>query len=62
MGLHQARNAALATNAVSDVLNSLFPARRWNLTAGIAAAFMPGRFQVLPEQGDEPTLVLDVAT
>lgn len=61
MGLHQARNAALAAQAVGDVLHRLFPARRWNLDAGIAAAFMPGRFQVLPEQGDEPALVLDVA-
>ena len=61
LGAHQARNAALATRAVRELLKLRFPNRSMHLETAVARAFMPGRFQALPAQGGEPTVVLDVA-
>ncbi len=61
LGAHQARNAALATQAVRTLLERRFPTRRSDAAAGVARAFMPARFQVLPAVGGEPPVVLDVA-
>jgi dihydrofolate synthase / folylpolyglutamate synthase len=61
LGLHQARNAALAAAAVSDLaamhLGGLHP----EVEAGVARGFFPGRFQVLPAGAGTPLVVLDVA-
>jgi dihydrofolate synthase/folylpolyglutamate synthase len=61
LGEHQASNAALAALAVRDLLRRRFPSRAWDLEEAVARAFLPGRFQVLPAERGEPTVVLDVA-
>ena len=61
LGAHQARNAALATQATRALLARRFPARALDVDAGVARAFMPARFQVLPAEPGEPAVVLDVA-
>ncbi|MFQ5599595.1 MAG: glutamate ligase domain-containing protein, partial [Candidatus Krumholzibacteriia bacterium] len=61
LGVHHARNAGLAAVAVADLLAGQSPALRVDLAAAVARAFLPGRFQVLPPCGSDPTIILDVA-
>jgi dihydrofolate synthase/folylpolyglutamate synthase len=54
-GEYQARNATLAIRAARHVLPDLAPA---TIRAGLASAWLPGRFEIVAER---PTVVLDVA-
>ncbi len=54
-GTYQAQNAALAIRAARHVLPDLAPA---TIRAGLATAWLPGRFEIVAEH---PTVVLDVA-
>lgn len=60
LGAHQVRNAALAGLAVLDLQRRGHIRDAPDLEAGAAAAFVPGRFQVLPASHGEPPVVLDV--
>jgi dihydrofolate synthase/folylpolyglutamate synthase len=61
LGEHQARNAALALAAVQSLLRSLPQADVDEPWAGFAQAFLPGRFQLLPQTRTLPETLLDVA-
>ena len=61
LGVHQARNAALAASAVHDLAALHLGGLRADVAAGMARAFFPGRFQVLPAGDGMPLVVLDVA-
>lgn len=56
-GAYQLRNAAAALAAL-ETLADRFPLTQAQIREGLAAAFVPGRFQVFP---GAPTVVLDVA-
>lgn len=62
LGRHQLRNIALAIAAAEELHNMGFPQITPDAIArGIPETHWPGRFQVLPAEGDRPELVLDVA-
>jgi len=54
-GAHQASNAALAIRATRHMLPQMAPEA---IRAGLAAAWLPGRFEIVARR---PTVVLDVA-
>ena len=62
VGRHQLRNVALAVAAAEELHHLGFP----QITAeaierGVRETHWPGRFQVLPSEGDRPEFVFDVA-
>lgn len=60
LGAHQVRNAALAALAVRAMRRRGAVSREPDVAGGARAAFMPGRFQVLPAAGRDPLMILDV--
>lgn len=61
VGRHQLRNVALAI-AAAEQLTAHFPAiTAVSIERGIRETRWPGRFQVVPAQGDRPEFVFDVA-
>jgi dihydrofolate synthase/folylpolyglutamate synthase len=62
VGRHQLRNVALAVSAAEELQNSGFPQITPEaIERGVHGTHWPGRFQVLPAQGDRPEVVFDVA-
>jgi len=62
IGRHQLRNIALAVASAEELHNQGFAqitAR--SIEQGIRETHWPGRFQVVPANGDSPEIVLDVA-
>jgi len=60
VGRHQLRNIALAI-AAAEELSQKFPITAESIETGIRQTHWPGRFQVIPPQGDDPEYVFDVA-
>ena len=60
LGVHQARNVALAALAVTDLQKRGLVEHAPDVAAGAARAFLPGRFQVLRAGGNGRVVVLDV--
>ncbi|HEV7219396.1 MAG TPA: folylpolyglutamate synthase/dihydrofolate synthase family protein [Terriglobales bacterium] len=70
IGRHQFRNVALAIAAAAELgaiptsgrgWGGHFPISAESIEIGIRQTNWPGRFQVLPAQGDSPEFILDVA-
>jgi dihydrofolate synthase/folylpolyglutamate synthase len=60
LGVHQGRNVALAAFGSLELWRRGAIPRPPDLATGAARAFLPGRFQVLPQSAGESTVVLDV--
>jgi dihydrofolate synthase/folylpolyglutamate synthase len=61
VGRHQLRNVALAIAAAEELSKQGFAITPESIERGIRETRWPGRFQVLPAQGDAPEHVFDVA-
>ena len=61
VGRHQLRNVALAIAAAEELARQGFPVTAETIERGIRETRWPGRFQVVPANGDSPEFVLDVA-
>jgi dihydrofolate synthase/folylpolyglutamate synthase len=61
VGRHQLRNIALAVGTAVELGKQGFPVTAESIERGIRRARWPGRFQVVPGQGDAPEFILDVA-
>lgn len=61
VGRHQLRNVALAISAAEELSKQRFAITPESIERGIRETRWPGRFQVLPAQGDAPEHVFDVA-
>lgn len=60
-GRHQLRNLALAITAAEELNYCGFKILPQHVKQGIQETYWPGRFQVIPADGDAPETVLDVA-
>ena len=60
LGAHQMRNVALAMAGVGALAARGVVQRRPDPAGGAAAAFLPGRFQIVPRTSTQPAIVLDV--
>ncbi|HZM15764.1 MAG TPA: cyanophycin synthetase [Candidatus Krumholzibacteria bacterium] len=60
LGAHYGRNAALAVLAATELVERR-GAGRIDVPRATASAFLPGRFQLLPQWKGSPLLILDVA-
>jgi len=61
LGRHQLRNVALAIASAVELKKQGFKISANTIARGIRDARWPGRFQVLPSEGDAPEYVFDVA-
>ena len=61
IGRHQLRNVALAIASAVELSRQGFKISAQTIERGISEARWPGRFQVLPSQGEGPEYVFDVA-
>jgi len=61
VGRHQLRNVALAIAAAEELSKQGFAISADAIERGIRDTRWPGRFQVIPADGDSPEFVLDVA-
>ncbi len=59
-GTHQLRNCALVLKALTILRESGFMVSKAAITQGLKLTEWPGRFQVLPPNGDRPKVILDV--
>lgn len=61
VGRHQLRNLALAITAAEELNRCGFKILPKHVEEGVRATHWPGRFQIIPAEGDSPEMVLDVA-
>jgi dihydrofolate synthase/folylpolyglutamate synthase len=61
IGRHQLRNIALAIASSEELSRQRFPITSESVERGIRETRWPGRFQIIPAEGDAPERVLDVA-
>jgi dihydrofolate synthase/folylpolyglutamate synthase len=57
LGIHQARNAALAIKT-AELLHNIFPVSEENIKRGLESVFWPGRMQKIK---DKPLIIIDAA-
>ncbi len=60
LGTHQLKNCALVLRALTILREDGFKLSKSAITRGLKSTEWPGRFQILPPNGDRPGVVLDV--